>query len=203
MLDILKNFDDAEKGKKPSVGAANQNEMKAILESFNKVKEAEQSVEECGNMEMSQPQMQQGQPVTVNITASGKENVDELMALIRSAGMEQPTNMPVAKDQEMDMAAMRQAIMMPDNEEIEEEDYINEPDEEYKDHNFMTKDLSGGLNRQKKAYKAAQPGDNAMAAESIKERLWAALNEKKTQEGKYANDAQRKAVHAAKDKKKK
>ena len=44
----------------------------------------------------------------------------------------------------------------------------------------MTKDLSGGINREKKAYKAAQDGDNAMAVEtSIKEQLWAALNEKK------------------------
>ena len=46
----------------------------------------------------------------------------------------------------------------------------------------MTKDLSGGINRQKKQYKAAQPGDNAMAVESIKKQLWAALQEKKTQE---------------------
>ena len=46
------------------------------------------------------------------------------------------------------------------------EAYVNEPDEEYRDHEFMTKDLSGGINRQKKAYAAAQSGDNAMAVES-------------------------------------
>ena len=60
-----------------------------------------------------------------------------------------------------------------------DEGYDNEPDPEYQDHKYMTKDLSGGLNREKKAYKAAQPGDNAMAVEAIKAQLMAALTEKK------------------------
>ena len=59
------------------------------------------------------------------------------------------------------------------------EGYDNEPDEKYSDHNTMLKDLSGGLNREKKMYKKAQDGDNAMAAESIKARLLQALAEKK------------------------
>jgi len=65
------------------------------------------------------------------------------------------------------------------DEEGVEEDWDNSPDESYADTQTMTKDLSGGLNREKKAYAAAQDGDNAMAVEtSIKEQLWAALNEK-------------------------
>ena len=60
------------------------------------------------------------------------------------------------------------------------DEWDNSPEEEYKDHQHMTKDLSGGINREKKAYAKAQDGDNAMAVEnSIKEQLWAALNEKK------------------------
>jgi hypothetical protein len=59
------------------------------------------------------------------------------------------------------------------------EGYDNEPDEEYQDTNYMTKDLAGGLNREKKSYKAAQSGDNAMAVETIKAQLLRALNEKK------------------------
>ena len=43
--------------------------------------------------------------------------------------------------------------------------YDNSPEEDYKDHQYMTKDLSGGLNREKKAYAKAQDGDNAMAVE--------------------------------------
>ena len=184
MLDILKNFDAAGSGEK-SAAPAEVGSMKAILESFNKV-------DECGmeGMEMAAPA--QGQPVTVNVTASGKENVADLIALMQqAAGIEQHVDMPMAHDAQIDvdsgnsaaqdagMAAMKQAIMGTE-ESVDEEDYANEPDEDYKDHNYMTKDLSGGINRKKKAYKAAQPGDNAMAVESIKDRLWAALNEKKS-----------------------
>ena len=43
----------------------------------------------------------------------------------------------------------------------------------------MIHDLSGGINRKKKAYKAAQDGDNAIAVESIKDQLYAMLSEKK------------------------
>ena len=53
------------------------------------------------------------------------------------------------------------------------EEYANEPEEEYKDTKYMTKDLSGGLNREKKAYKAAQDGDNAMAVETLYHELMA------------------------------
>ena len=59
------------------------------------------------------------------------------------------------------------------DEEVEEWD--NSPDEEYKDHQYMTKDLSGGINREKKQYKAAQPGDNAMAMEQLQNELRDAL----------------------------
>jgi hypothetical protein len=53
------------------------------------------------------------------------------------------------------------------------ESYANEPEEEYQDTKYMTKDLSGGLNREKKAYKAAQDGDNAMAVETLYHELMA------------------------------
>lgn len=198
MLDILKNFDAAEKGNKPSAAKADVNGMRTILESFNKV-------QECGDMPMETP-MTSGQPVTVSITASGKENVDELMAILRGAGIEQHVDMPMAHDAhidtdshnvgEPDMAAMKKAIM--GVEEEEEDDFENSPEDvegapEYQDHNFMTKDLSGGINRQKPkgSERVKDP-----AVESIKETLMKAL------EGKYKSDAQRKAVHAAKSKKK-
>jgi hypothetical protein len=215
MLDILKNFEDANNGKTSGAGASSSNEMKKILESF-------QSVEECGMEEtpMQSPiqQGQPGQPVTVSITASGKDNVSDLIAMIQqSAGIKQPGTEIVAAEphQDMDMAKMKAAIM-PTEEAEEVDEWENTPmdtdgDPEYSDHHTLTKDLAGGLNREKKSYKAAQPGDNAMAVESIKEQLLRALAEKKScsskrtsaKEGSYANDAQRKAVHAAKGKKKK
>lgn len=205
MLDILKNFDSAEKGNAPSVARESTNEMKTILESFN-------SIQECGmeGMEMSEP-TQEGHPVTVSVTASGKENVSDLIALMQqAAGIEQHVDMPMAHDAhidkdshndtgEPDMAAMKRAILGPmEEDEDEDEDFANSPEDsegspEYIDHNFMTKDLSGGINRQKPkgSERVKDP-----AVESIKEQLMKAL------EGKYANDAQRKAVHAAKSKKK-
>ena len=59
----------------------------------------------------------------------------------------------------------------------ENEEWANEPDEDYRDTEFMTKDLSGGINGQKKMYKPAAKGDNPMAVESIKARLLRALEE--------------------------
>ncbi len=58
-------------------------------------------------------------------------------------------------------------------------EYENEPEEHYDDHDHMLNKLSGGINRKKDAFAAAQPGDNAMAVETIKSSLKAALAEKK------------------------
>jgi hypothetical protein len=69
-----------------------------------------------------------------------------------------------------------------------DEGYDNEPDEEQQDHQYMTKDLSGGLNRQKRAYAKAQDGDNAMAVEGVKDRLYAQLSEKKKADKDYDGD---------------
>ena len=145
MLDILKNFDSAEKGEKPA-GPAEVGSMKAILEGFHNVTEA--TVEECGDMEMAAPMSAEGQPVTVNVTASGKENVADLIALMQqAAGIEQHVDMPMAhdahidtdshniempsKDQEMDMATMRQIMAAGDKEEEATEEWDNSPEEEY------------------------------------------------------------------------
>jgi hypothetical protein len=68
-------------------------------------------------------------------------------------------------------------------EDVEEDGWDNSPDEEYKDDDSMYQ--SGGMHKKKKAYPATQDGDNPMALEtSIKERLWAALQEKTTNEGR-------------------
>ena len=150
--------------------------MKKILESFNKVQ-----VAECGTMPGAMGGMPQrdGSPVSMNISlnASGKENVDELMSLLKSAGLD---GAAITKSMPMPTPArsMPMALAM-DTAEKEEQEFSNSPDEKYSDTKYMTKDLSGGINGQKKMYKPAAKGDNPMAVESIKDRLWAALNEKK------------------------
>ena len=69
-------------------------------------------------------------------------------------------------------------------ESVEEEDYANEPDEDYAPYTDMVK---GGddIGKSKKSYKPVAGGDNPMALEaSIKEQPWAALNEKMATEGR-------------------
>ena len=59
------------------------------------------------------------------------------------------------------------------------EDYANSPDEQHQDTKFMTKDLAGGLNKEKKSYPKVAGGDNPMALEDkIKEELKAKFAEK-------------------------
>ena len=71
------------------------------------------------------------------------------------------------------------------------EEYVNTPDgytDEpiYGDAEEQLNGQAGGLNRPKNQHSTAKNGDNAMAVESIKERLWAALQEEKeeTAEGR-------------------
>lgn len=102
---------------------------------------------------------------------------------------------------------VRRTRMNFSSEDYEQEGYDNEPDADYQDTEYMTKDLSGGINRRKKMYAKAQDGDNAMAVESIKDRLYAQLSEKKDKPD-FADidgdgDKKEPMKKAAKDKKKK
>ena len=119
----------------------------------------------------------------------------EAMALVNEEIMgpavtDEPTMLPAPDgDQEMDMAAMRDMIVGPKDDEPTE-DYANAPEPEYGDMSDVIPD-GNDLNRKKKAYPATQRGDNPMAVEDdsddtselearIKEELKAAL------EGKYS-----------------
>jgi hypothetical protein len=140
--------------------------MLDILKKFNAV-EQKTKITECGSMPSSAPST----PVSVNLSAPTAQDMAQMLrALANIESGEKPA-----------MAAMPMA-MAADAMEAEyetDEAFVNEPDEEYADHKFMTKDLSGGINRQKTMYKPAAKGDNPMAVESIKDRLYHALNEKK------------------------
>lgn len=152
---------------------------------------------------MSAPAMDQGNPVSINVSmnASGKEHVADLLDMMKNAGLGNAEEVSAKTlsprlDMErlkgiMDMPGKDEDEMEPEMEidgeeesEEEVEEWDNSPegsegDPDYKDHHHMTKDLSGGINRSKKQYKAAQPGDNAMAMENIKEHLYNLLAEKK------------------------
>ena len=134
--------------------------------------------------------------MNISINGDSAAEVAELAGILKNAGMHdaKPVSdiLPHADNSHDDMMSKMAIVNEPEmdspcgmDEEGVEEDWDNSPDESYADTQTMTKDLSGGLNRQKKAYAKAQDGDNAMAVEtSIKEQLWAALNEKMTAEGR-------------------
>jgi LysM repeat protein len=153
MLNILKNMDAAAKGEKPSAGTADVNDMKTILESI-------QSVQECG-MDMPAPAPQPEEKVSMNVTLNARgDAVEELIRLIGGKDdshakpdsdnlpMKLPMPTPAPKDSHDDMAKLM-AIASAEHGESVDEEWENAPDEEYSDHEYMIKDLSGGINRQK------------------------------------------------------
>lgn len=168
----------------------------------------ESVVDECGGSMPMAPQTQ-GNPVTVsvNFNASGAENVMELLNLLKNSGLQSADgpSMP-SQGMRMDMENFRNIVDAGDDDEneidvkfdmddengikgmskAESESWGNKPSEIYADHQTMTKDLSGGLNRQKKMFKPAAKGDNPMAVkqegvnkDDLKSRLLQALEEKK------------------------
>jgi len=146
--------------------------------------------EECGMPMSSAPMEQQGNPVTMSISlnASGKEHVADLINMMKNAGLQAAG--PVAADtmpMRMDMERLRGIVDEPEMDiepEMEEADAggfdraTTEPDEAYGD---LDSAIPNGddLHKKKKMYAKAQDGDNAMAVETIKARLLAALTEKK------------------------
>ena len=95
--------------------------------------------------------------------------------------MGQQPSINIALNDTQEMAQLLQALQMVQNAESQEEEveeYDNEPEEEYMD---LADVLPSGddLHKKKTMYPPASQGDNPMAMESIKERLWQALSEKK------------------------
>lgn len=121
-----------------------------------------------------------------------------------------PMPMPMGPDMDNDMDSMKKAMKIvgpkpfddpkipgkddvPGDKDItsgscmDDTDYANEPDEDYKDTKYMTKDLSGGLNRQKDKG-ALRAKDPAIKAEEIKSQLASKLESmmSELEEGKVA-----------------
>ena len=87
-------MDAAAVGNKPFKGDANFNDMKKILESFNKVSAEKQSLNETATM-------------SINMTADDAGQVGQLMALMRNAGLEPKpvsADMPISAPNPMKFA---------------------------------------------------------------------------------------------------
>ena len=170
-------------------------DMKKLLKQLSKIESKqvlnESTVDECGESPIEPMNTQPGSPVSVsvNISATGSENVQDLLDLIKNAGLQSTDTQP---DEKMplrhDIDAFKTIVWDNDRDDDSEdefetedefeEEFANEPDETYQDSNYMTHTLSGGINKQKKSYKPSAKGDNPMNAdmyESIKQRLYKKL----------------------------
>ena len=135
---------------------------------------------------------------SMNISMNGNNaaEVAELIGILKNAGMSDAapvSDMPMYKDGHDDMVSKMQMMDEPPaetpcgmGEEAVDEDWDNTPDETYADHHTMTKDLSGGINRRKPkgSERAKDPAVHQTVETSIKDQLWAALNEKMATEGR-------------------
>tara|TARA_B110000259_G_scaffold186698_1_gene238591 strand:+ start:5159 stop:5752 length:594 start_codon:yes stop_codon:yes gene_type:complete len=152
--------------------------------------------------------------MNISMNGNDATEVAELVKLLQNAGMPNaspvsdipmpmPKELPAPHDGHDDMKSMMTLMSDPKetpcgedcgcescaSEDTSEYDSVvdewdNSPEEEYKGIDDVIPD-GDDLHKSKNSYPAAAGGDNAMAIESsIREQLWAALNEKMTAEGR-------------------
>lgn len=139
-----------------------------------------ESVSECGGM--PQPSLTTSTPpvsMNVSMSAQGVDQIKELLNLMNNTTsapapvQSEPiqTSLPVIKPAEPEMGDLIKIASEP-----KEEEFANEPDEEYGELGdaFPSGD---DLHREKKQYAKAQDGDNAMSVESIRAQLDARYKE--------------------------
>lgn len=169
---------------------------KAIKDKEKKTDEAveetveEETVEECPpgmGMKGDQPDHVN---MNVNMSGAGEGGIRDLLNILKDLSdndnLPGPHGNDSSNDDDLDIILKTAGAKPHSHDDKEDEteeafqDATTEPDAEYQDVEFMTKDLAGGLNRPKKAFAKAQDGDNAMAVESLKEKLSSLYQELKS-----------------------
>lgn len=121
-------------------------------------------------------------PVTMNMSlnAQGVDQIKELLKMMADASDEKKEEMPmptVGMDVPLSIAPKEKEGGMDDLKALmkmagtpEKEEYANEPDEKYSD---IKAALPSGndLHKEKRMFKKANGGDNAMAVESVRQML--------------------------------
>jgi len=157
----------------------------------------ESIINQSKEYDMSKKQINEA---SMNISMNGENaaEVSELIGILKNAGM--PDAGPVsdmlpkmgdkpaiAMDPHDDMKMHMSTCGMGEEDDVDEAEYSNSPDETYGTADQQMIDLSrdSGVNAPKKMSKKPSwhSGDNPMES-SIREQLWAALQEKQTNEGK-------------------
>lgn len=105
--------------------------------------------------------------VSFNLSMSGEVPNDVTDMFTKIMGLSTPApNVPPPAPPLPPMAKTIGVIDKMSGPDVAEEDWANQDDPEYKDVDYMTKDLAGGLNRPKKMVKHSyKQGDNPMAME--------------------------------------
>lgn len=141
--------------------------MGSRMKAAEKEKEVDEAVvDECGMMPsmssgpMDPPKQSDSVTMNVSMNGSGAGGIADLMAILRNI---ESGDSKSFGDKDADII-----IPMGSKPELIGDDYANEPDEMYKQHDM---NQGGDLNRPKKAYPKVAGGDNPMALESLKTRL--------------------------------
>ena len=153
------------------------------LKALRDKKVDEEVVDECGMdmPSMGSPKQQDNVTMNISMNGSGSGGIRDLMNILRDLedgpgdggnGMDDEMGVIIDKmagdegDREMPLIGMDEA------EAGGFDQASTTPDETYQDTEYMTKDLSGGINGPKTMYKHSyRQGDNPMAMETLTNRL--------------------------------
>ena len=121
------------------------------------------------------------------------QNKEQMKEDVKNIHLKEASQVMLYGDTPADMAAIAQIFKSagvtpppaitqgPTPEESVEEEIPGKasttPEPEYKDTQYMTKDLSGGANKIKKSYRKEYPGDNPMAVEKTEEEIQSSIKE--------------------------
>ena len=141
-------------------------------------------LDECGGPMPAASMSNPGSPVSMNVSlnASGMQNVQDLMHLVKNAGLQPSSTMALSMEPDGDemMGPEPCPVCGKIHEETTcEDEWDNSPDEEYKDDDYMKNDLAGGINRRKKQFPASVRGDNPMAVKETLLANWESFKNKK------------------------
>jgi hypothetical protein len=141
----------------------------------------EEVVDECGMMgSMSSPGQSDSVNMNISMNASGPGGIRDLMDILRDiedgpadSGNDMDDEMGVIIDKMAGDDGHEEPLLGMDEADGAGFDHAStNPDPEYADTNFMTKDIAGGINGPKDMYKHSyRQGDNPMAMEALTNRL--------------------------------
>ena len=151
------------------------------LKALRDKKVDEELVDECGMdmPSMGAPKQQDNVTMNISMNGSGSGGIRDLMNILRDledgpgdGGMDDEMGVIIDKMAGDDHDHEVPLIGMDEAEAGGFDQASTTPDETYKDTEYMTKDLSGGINGPKTMYKHSyRQGDNPMAMETLTNRL--------------------------------